>query len=154
LDTLSIAKNRGLWNDDEPLEIAGDFFDKAKRPIVFSIPNAYNKRRMDSPIFRFILSHLWINIHSQPKINNRKCKKCFLCKNACPVSAIEVDTISNKLIIDEKKCIQCFCCHEVCPHHAVSMKKSLLVKISQILNRLKIWRAKDDATDYRGDRCG
>ncbi|MBN1949431.1 MAG: DUF362 domain-containing protein [Candidatus Cloacimonetes bacterium] len=56
------------------------------------------------------------------------CRKCYVCAKSCPVQAIRLDPISEKLVIDQKLCIKCMCCHELCPYQAVSIKKSLLAR--------------------------
>ncbi len=50
----------------------------------------------------------------------KKCVKCALCKNHCPVGAIEMKPYP---VVDKKKCIRCFCCIEICPEDAIGLKK-------------------------------
>ena len=50
----------------------------------------------------------------------KKCTKCGICEEHCPVNAIKLAPFP---IIDKKKCIRCFCCMEVCPQHALSLGK-------------------------------
>lgn len=69
-------------------------------------------------------------INFNPIINETLCKKCDICKTACPVGAITIDKDTSK--INETKCVRCFCCHEVCPHDAIYIKKNFFTKI--------IWR--------------
>lgn len=61
-----------------------------------------------------------------PCINKILCKKCMICLNSCPASAITVDSKSS--FIDLKKCIRCMCCHEVCPHKAIELKRNFLAR--------------------------
>ncbi|MBU1913309.1 MAG: DUF362 domain-containing protein, partial [Candidatus Omnitrophica bacterium] len=61
-----------------------------------------------------------------PRIAEKICKKCMICKDSCPVSAITIN--SEKSVIDLKKCIRCMCCYEVCPYKAVELKRNFLAK--------------------------
>jgi len=61
-----------------------------------------------------------------PHINEKSCRKCNICAETCPVSAITIDAV--KSIIDLKKCIRCMCCHEVCPYRAVELRRNILAR--------------------------
>ena len=61
-----------------------------------------------------------------PYINEAFCKKCMICRDSCPVSAIVINPVSSA--IDLKKCIRCMCCHEVCPHKAIELKRNFLAR--------------------------
>ena len=63
----------------------------------------------------------------KPQINFNVCKKCNLCKVACPVSAITIER--NECFIDYHKCVRCMCCHEVCPYKAIYIKRTALAKM-------------------------
>lgn len=78
-----------------------------------------------SPLIKMLFPDLKIGF------NNEVCKKCNICKNQCPVSAIK---LSPYPIVDHNKCIRCFCCLEVCPHKAVIVKES---KLKQNLKSVK-----------------
>jgi Uncharacterized conserved protein len=56
---------------------------------------------------------------TRPSINDKKCRKCNLCVDSCPVGAIDRNTKK----IDYNLCIECLCCHELCMHKAVELKK-------------------------------
>lgn len=55
---------------------------------------------------------------AKPVINQKKCKKCNMCVESCPLHAIDINTKK----IDYTKCIECMCCHELCLHKAVELK--------------------------------
>ncbi len=61
-----------------------------------------------------------------PYIKEKLCKKCMICRDSCPVSAITINP--ERSVIDLKRCIKCMCCHEVCPHKAVELKRNFLAK--------------------------
>jgi len=63
------------------------------------------------------------------EINKEKCKKCNICRNHCPVKAINED-----FNVNNKKCISCFCCHELCPYHSVDL---LTPKTIRILKKIR-----------------
>lgn len=66
-------------------------------------------------------------IKFKPYIDIKICKRCNLCKIACPVSCIEIEKYYCR--IDYKKCSRCLCCHEVCPYRAISIKRNILTKM-------------------------
>ncbi|MEW6069246.1 MAG: DUF362 domain-containing protein [Candidatus Thermoplasmatota archaeon] len=53
------------------------------------------------------------------KLNMKKCIKCGLCRESCPVGAI---TMIPQPIFDFSNCIYCFCCREICPQGAIEIK--------------------------------
>jgi len=61
-----------------------------------------------------------------PDIIEASCKKCMICRDSCPVSAIAINP--GRSTIDLKKCIRCMCCHEVCPHKAIELKRNFLAR--------------------------
>ncbi|MCD6472977.1 DUF362 domain-containing protein [Candidatus Aerophobetes bacterium] len=62
-----------------------------------------------------------------PDVDEKSCKKCGDCIEACPVKAIEMGNHSYP-IINRKRCIRCFCCTEVCPYGAMKIKRNWLAK--------------------------
>ncbi len=61
-----------------------------------------------------------------PKINEKKCKKCFLCLKACKNNAIL--KLNYPKIIKEN-CKRCFLCKEVCPYNAIEIEKEKIGEI-------------------------
>jgi uncharacterized protein (DUF362 family)/Pyruvate/2-oxoacid:ferredoxin oxidoreductase delta subunit len=53
----------------------------------------------------------------KPKCAEGLCKRCGVCREVCPASAIRTD--EEFPIFDYKKCIRCYCCQELCPHGAI-----------------------------------
>ena len=63
----------------------------------------------------------------KPKVDNKKCNRCGICVNVCPVGAID----KTELKIDDEICLRCFACVKKCPKEArkINFKKSWLVKL-------------------------
>lgn len=86
----------------------------------------YKRSRLtESKLPLFIRKLLYKN---NIKINDKKCKKCYICYTHCPPKAIEKK--NNKLIVN-KKCIHCFCCQELCPHNAIKVEYSFLLNVAK-----------------------
>lgn len=126
IDLLRIANERGLGSIDiNEIDIIGKLekIPNFKLPINFTaakgVPSSYN-----------LLVHLLVS-RIKLVIDAKKCKKCHICMNHCPVDAIS----ENKNIdIDNKKCIKCYCCKELCPHDAIRAK-GLIETIRRIIDR-------------------
>lgn len=76
---------------------------------------------------RSIINSVASLIKFRPAIDSSLCKRCNLCKVACPVSCIEIE--KDRCRIDYGKCVSCMCCHEVCPYRAVVVKRNILTKM-------------------------
>lgn len=103
------------------VEITGDSPVPVKN---FNVPGRRAGALVSSRLLRPYLKLLGRYFRVMPVIDPRICKKCFACKQVCPVSAISEDLKFNR-----KKCINCLCCFEVCPYKAISVKKSLVARI-------------------------
>jgi len=70
----------------------------------------------------------WLS--QSPEIIKKKCIACGICRDSCPVNAIEIIEKEPKLAhIDDKECIRCYCCHELCPERAIGLHQSLMHRI-------------------------
>jgi uncharacterized protein (DUF362 family)/NAD-dependent dihydropyrimidine dehydrogenase PreA subunit len=96
-----------LYGDYNEIPVLKDF----KLPKTFGVKKKKNNSKALSSVVKLL--------KSRPKINIKKCKKCNMCIESCPVQAINNE---NK-IIDYSKCIECLCCHELCLHQAVELKR-------------------------------
>jgi len=116
------AYRRGLGEIDlKNIEISGerleDNFIKG-----FKLPSSSAYMKLPGSLVKVLASF----VKFAPYIKEGICKKCKVCQQTCPVSAI---TISEKQgSIDYKRCIRCMCCHEVCPYRAIGLKRNILAR--------------------------
>lgn len=123
---LREVAERGLGRGRlEEIEISGEDLDSV-RIKDFKMPKTELPYRFPN----WLMKPLTGLIYFKPFIDERLCKKCNICKTACPEDAITINKETSK--IDWAKCVKCFCCHEVCPHNAIEVKKNILAKM--------IWR--------------
>ncbi len=123
LEDSYIVKNsieRGILTNPKSIEVVGE---KIKDINIkdFKLPDTLSKKRFGR-VFR-----LTKFIKPYPTFNDKKCIRCKLCIDRCPVNALKL--INNKVVLkDKNKCIRCFCCLEHCPVHAVGIKHILKFK--------------------------
>ncbi len=55
----------------------------------------------------------------KPRIDQRKCIKCYQCWQMCPDAAIRVDAKTGKVWIDYDYCKGCLICLTQCPVKAI-----------------------------------
>jgi Pyruvate/2-oxoacid:ferredoxin oxidoreductase delta subunit len=93
-------------------------------------------RRYGNPDFRVdrraVRNGTWerlakaLNIfQKKPYIDEKKCARCGICVESCPVQGKAVNFKNGKAkppVYDYKKCIRCFCCQEMCPKKAIRVK--------------------------------
>ncbi len=70
---------------------------------------------------------------SRPVQERAFCRECGMCREICPVKAIE--NREGRLSFDYDKCIRCYCCQEICSHNAIRFKSGLIVKALNYLKR-------------------
>ncbi len=62
----------------------------------------------------------------RPVINKKKCVKCGVCVEACPLDEKAVQFPAGRRDrfpeYDYKACIRCYCCQEMCPEGAITTK--------------------------------
>ncbi len=80
----------------------------------------------------FVADILMRVVEFRPFIDEKKCRRCGVCRNSCPVGAITIS--AEEARIDSESCIRCFCCHEVCPHKAIFLDRNLFARL--------LWREK------------
>lgn len=69
-------------------------------------------------------------------VDSRRCVKCGICANVCPVSDIKGGLGFEPEWLHNGKCLTCFsCCHH-CPHHAIEFGKRTQKKGQYFYNKL------------------
>ncbi|MFP4521933.1 MAG: DUF362 domain-containing protein [Fibrobacterota bacterium] len=78
-------------------------------------------------------------IINRPVISDKKCKRCGICTDICPVEpkALRKGKNSSPPVFDYSKCIRCYCCQETCPHNAIKSERPSLGKILSLVSRIK-----------------
>lgn len=67
--------------------------------------------------------HVKNALEPRPVVKKQVCVGCGICKDNCPVDAIDIQ--NKKAKINKNKCIRCYCCQEFCPKKAVKAKSVL-----------------------------
>jgi len=120
--TTKEAHARGLGEIDlENIEIMGEKIEDAFVN-EFRLPRSNIVMKLPGPLVK-IMAGL---VKFSPYINEGLCKKCRICAESCPVSAITIG--KRRSTIDFRRCIRCMCCNEVCPHNAVELRRNLLAR--------------------------
>ncbi len=65
---------------------------------------------------------------AKPVIKEKKCIKCHICINVCPVKALSAGK-GNIPAYNYHSCIRCYCCHEMCPEGAIFKKSNFITKL-------------------------
>jgi uncharacterized protein (DUF362 family)/NAD-dependent dihydropyrimidine dehydrogenase PreA subunit len=69
----------------------------------------------------------------RPLIDPRRCRKCGVCSEVCPLAPKAVlppgHDPGQVPVYDYRRCIRCYCCQEMCPHGAISVKRPLLSRL-------------------------
>lgn len=118
--TVKNSIERGILSNPKSIEIIGE---KLEDIIIkdFKLPDTIS-RKLFMRAF-----NLTKYIKPYPVFDSKKCIRCKLCIDRCPVNALKL--INNKVVLkDKNKCIRCFCCSEHCPVHAVGIKHILTFK--------------------------
>lgn len=89
----------------------------------FEVPGTPGLITILGPYAKFVAKFIKFGPHIKEKL----CKKCMICRDTCPVSAITINQEDSS--IDLKKCIRCMCCHEVCPYKAIELKRNMLARV-------------------------
>lgn len=82
----------------------------------------------------------------RPNINSKRCVKCGMCVDVCPVDPKAVGWFNG----DRKRppsyrydcCIRCFCCQEICPYGAIFVKIPLLRRLIPPFSYLSLLASK------------
>ena len=69
-------------------------------------------------------------------VDSRRCVKCGICANVCPVSDIKGGLGFEPEWLHNGKCLTCFSCYHHCPHHAIEFGKHTQKKGQYFYNKL------------------
>ena len=123
IKTLEVGKERGLWSGDiDSIEVEGRLPDikRFKPPSTFGVYGTFSQL-------------IWSFNACLPKIDKKKCKKCGLCAEHCPVDACTA--VKGELPkIEKASCIKCYCCQEFCTGDAISLN-GMMFKLTGIMSR-------------------
>ncbi|OIO37673.1 MAG: hypothetical protein AUJ75_03765 [Candidatus Omnitrophica bacterium CG1_02_49_10] len=127
IGTIEEAYKRGLGEADlDGIEIVGE--DKASIALKdFKLPKTTILDKAPSFILKPALKLINFIVH----IENKRCIKCKVCEDTCPVHAITIG--EKRSFINQSQCIKCMCCHEVCPYNAINIKRNLFMKLLNML---------------------
>ncbi len=110
IKTLEVGKERGLWSGDlAAVEVDGQLpsIKRFKPPSTFGVYGTFSQL-------------IWAFNACLPKIDKKKCKKCGVCAEHCPVEACTA--VKGELPeIEKAACIKCYCCQEFCPSDAIAL---------------------------------
>lgn len=113
-EILRAAAERGVGEGDPGrIRLVGDF--TAPPRLDFVLPPSVDKPRR---VPRWLLPALIGFFKTRPEIDRAKCRRCGVCRESCPVKAIDAG-----LVIDRRACIECLCCQELCPQGAVRLQR-------------------------------
>jgi uncharacterized protein (DUF362 family) len=120
--------NLGTYQEKE-IEILGDNLESFMDP-TFEVNREVIKQTTPSKTFSWIRNSL-VN---KPVIDEKKCVKCGVCVQVCPVKPKAVDwhdgTNHDKVpTYKYERCIRCFCCQELCPESAIYIKPPWFRKV-------------------------
>ena len=69
-------------------------------------------------------------------VDSRRCVKCGICANVCPVSDIKGGLGFEPEWLHNGKCLTCFSCYHHCPHHVIEFGKRTQKKGQYFYNKL------------------
>jgi uncharacterized protein (DUF362 family)/Pyruvate/2-oxoacid:ferredoxin oxidoreductase delta subunit len=110
LPLMRLALKKGLVEEAEVVDLGmppiRDFILPKTMDVGWNLPGAV----------RNTMKTLFVR---KPKCAQNFCKKCGICREVCPASAISSD--EEFPTFDYKKCIRCYCCQEMCPEGAIKV---------------------------------
>jgi uncharacterized protein (DUF362 family)/Pyruvate/2-oxoacid:ferredoxin oxidoreductase delta subunit len=122
---LAISNRRALGSIDlSKIEIDGTF----EAMEAFNMPHTF----AGGFINRLVNRHVFPFLIAKPYFDLKRCKRCMLCYEGCPVKAILWE---KGPVLQRRKCISCFCCMEKCVYDAVGFRNYFFRCRDLILSR-------------------
>ncbi len=120
IKTTKYAIKRKLFSSVDDVKVVGEKNLKVdfKKPI--------RKNTLASNMPKFMVKFVFNVTSFKPYVRKKKCKKCGICADVCPVNAIKLEPYPE---FDRKKCVLCYCCHENCPYSAIRLNYNILIKV-------------------------
>lgn len=110
LPVLGVARQWGLWPEvqleGDPLRVDGFRLPKGA-DLTWGLPSF-----IKGPLRRWFLP--------KPQVDQKTCRVCGLCVEACPPGVMQVR--GGRVEIDYGRCIRCYCCQEICPEGAIRLR--------------------------------
>jgi len=130
--TIKYGKEAGLGTYlEEDIEIIGDKIENFR-------DESFNVKREPVKPFKQggAIQLLRNALVPKPFINAKKCIKCGVCVNVCPVKPKAVNwhdgDRSRTPSYLYKRCIRCYCCQELCPESAIELKVPIIRKLIKL----------------------
>ncbi len=103
------------------IKIVGDLIEYPLKR--FSLPRYHgNINLIPAPLRKVIKDRLM----PYPRIERKKCIKCYECYNVCPTNPKSIVKDKDGYVKNNSKtCIRCYCCQEICPVGAIDLKVKL-----------------------------
>ncbi|MBQ7387348.1 MAG: DUF362 domain-containing protein [Clostridia bacterium] len=130
LPILEAAYKRDMvYGTAEEINLVGDIgplilkdFERVieRRSLKFSGDGKSGVKRAFSAFASSILT-------TKPKLSEKLCVGCGICRDICPAKAIEIK--NKKAKINRRSCIRCFCCQEFCPKSAMKVYRTPIAKL-------------------------
>jgi uncharacterized protein (DUF362 family)/Pyruvate/2-oxoacid:ferredoxin oxidoreductase delta subunit len=120
--TMEPGKEWGLGvYDSAEIELVGDPIEQFFYPD-FSVERS--PVRHDGE--KGALSWLKQLVSARPAIDKKRCVRCGVCVDTCPVNPKAIDWVGKAgkrpPVYTYRRCIRCFCCQELCPERAIYVK--------------------------------
>lgn len=118
----------GTYLESE-IELLGDTLESFRDP-TFVVNREPIKVSHPSKAFNWLRNSLM----NKPVIDEKKCVKCGVCVQVCPVQPKAVDwrndpEHSQPPSYQYGRCIRCYCCQELCPESAIYVKRPFIRRL-------------------------
>jgi uncharacterized protein (DUF362 family) len=120
IKTTKYAIKRRLFSSVDDVRVVGE------KNLKVDFKKPMRKSNLASNMPKFMVKFVFNLTSFKPYVEKKKCKKCGICADVCPVNAIKLEPYPE---FDRKKCVLCYCCHENCPYNAIRLNYNILIKV-------------------------